>query len=163
MPKFITHERRLSRVNIPLKAFIKDVSRLGRKLGCILIQLPPSFAFNRNRLERLLETVRNKTDVDISCEPRHESWFTINVNEFLIQSGVTRVAADPSRFDEGASPGGDSSFCYFRLHGSPRRYYSNYTKAAIKTVVNNKSQVKTASASGVFMITTQVDSLQPTH
>jgi uncharacterized protein YecE (DUF72 family) len=163
MPKFITHERRLSRVNIPLKAFIKDVSRLGRKLGCILIQLPPSFAFNRNRLERLLETVRNKTDVDISCEPRHESWFTINVNEFLIQSGVTRVAADPSRFDEGASPGGDSSFCDFRLHGSPRRYYSNYTKAAIKTVVNNKSQVKTASASGVFMITTQVDSLQPTH
>jgi uncharacterized protein YecE (DUF72 family) len=36
------------------------------------------------------------------------------------------VAADPARVPAAAEPGGSRAFSYFRLHGSPRIYYSAY-------------------------------------
>jgi uncharacterized protein YecE (DUF72 family) len=39
---------------------------------------------------------------------------------------VSRVAADPARWDTDARPGGDRRLSYFRLHGSPRVYFSDY-------------------------------------
>ncbi len=59
-------------------------------------------------------------------EPRHETWFTPQVEEFLREKRVARVAADPARVPLAAEPGGDDSVVYYRLHGSPRVYYSAY-------------------------------------
>jgi uncharacterized protein YecE (DUF72 family) len=39
---------------------------------------------------------------------------------------VARVAADPARAAGGDTPGGWDGLAYFRLHGSPRVYYSSY-------------------------------------
>jgi uncharacterized protein YecE (DUF72 family) len=39
---------------------------------------------------------------------------------------VARVAADPPRVEGGGEPGGWRGLAYFRLHGSPRMYYSTY-------------------------------------
>jgi uncharacterized protein YecE (DUF72 family) len=39
---------------------------------------------------------------------------------------VARVAADPPRVEGGGEPGGWRGLAYFRLHGSPRTYYSSY-------------------------------------
>jgi uncharacterized protein YecE (DUF72 family) len=36
------------------------------------------------------------------------------------------VAADPPRVEGGSEPGGWRGLAYFRLHGSPRIYYSSY-------------------------------------
>ena len=44
------------------------------------------------------------------------------MNEFE----VARVAADPPRAEGGGEPGGWRGLAYFRLHGSPRVYYSSY-------------------------------------
>src|SRR5450432_1741021 len=44
-PKTITHEARLKCGPKPLAAFLRQVGFLGTKLGPILIQLPPSLAF----------------------------------------------------------------------------------------------------------------------
>jgi uncharacterized protein YecE (DUF72 family) len=38
-----------------------------------------------------------------------------------------RVAADPPRAPGDGIPGGDTRMAYFRLHGSPKIYYSDYT------------------------------------
>jgi uncharacterized protein YecE (DUF72 family) len=41
---------------------------------------------------------------------------------------IARVAADPALAREAAQPSGWPGLVYFRLHGSPRRYYSAYSQ-----------------------------------
>jgi uncharacterized protein YecE (DUF72 family) len=48
--------------------------------------------------------------------------------------GVARVAADPPRAPSDGAPGGDTVFAYWRLHGSPKIYYSDYLPPALKTL-----------------------------
>jgi uncharacterized protein YecE (DUF72 family) len=60
-------------------------------------------------------------------EARHSSWFALEVDDLLREYKVAQVAADPPCVPLAAMPGGHSSLVYFRLHGSPRRYYSSYT------------------------------------
>ena len=44
LPREITHERRLRDSQELLLEFMQDLAPLGRKLACVLIQLPPSFS-----------------------------------------------------------------------------------------------------------------------
>ena len=46
VPKAITHEARLHGVDEALEKFIGEVSHLEHKLGCLLVQLPPSLQFD---------------------------------------------------------------------------------------------------------------------
>jgi uncharacterized protein YecE (DUF72 family) len=45
-----------------------------------------------------------------------------------------RVAADPALSEEAARPGGDETIRYWRWHGSPRMYYSDYADAALRAL-----------------------------
>jgi len=45
LPRSITHEGRLRRAREPLCRFLGEAAGLGDRLGVILVQLPPSFAF----------------------------------------------------------------------------------------------------------------------
>ncbi len=65
----------------------------------------------------------------MAVEPRHASWFTPAADRMLAAQRVVRVAADPPRAPSGMEPGGASDLAYFRLHGSPRVYYSSYDAA----------------------------------
>jgi uncharacterized protein YecE (DUF72 family) len=44
----------------------------------------------------------------------------------LTSHHVARVAADPARHPLAGEPGGWAGLRYWRLHGSPRMYYSAY-------------------------------------
>jgi uncharacterized protein YecE (DUF72 family) len=44
------------------------------------------------------------------------------------------VAADPPRAAGGETPGGWSGLAYYRLHGSPRIYYSDYDSAFLDRI-----------------------------
>ena len=65
------------------------------------------------------------------CEPRHASWFEPEADVLLRESRVARAAADPARHRLAGGPGGWPGIAYWRLHGSPRMYYSAYDAAAI--------------------------------
>ena len=54
------------------------------------------------------------------------SWFTAEADDLLTRYEVARVAADPALLPAAAEPGGCRSVIYYRLHGSPRVYYSPY-------------------------------------
>jgi uncharacterized protein YecE (DUF72 family) len=129
MPKAITHERRLVKVADLLDRFAEETSLLGSKLGPVLIQLPPSFALDARLTRAFLRQVRKRFAGPIACEPRHPTWFATGADELLKKYQVARVAADPARVPDAALPGGSSSLAYFRLHGSPRMYYSDYDAA----------------------------------
>jgi uncharacterized protein YecE (DUF72 family) len=47
---------------------------------------------------------------------------------------IARVAADPARVPSAAEPGGYDRIVYYRLHGSPRVYYSAYSPEVLADV-----------------------------
>ncbi|MBO1908021.1 DUF72 domain-containing protein [Microvirga sp. 3-52] len=131
MPKTITHEGRLRDVDEPLQRFLGEVAGLGSKLGPVLIQLPPSLKFDPADVRSFVERLRASFAGDLVCEPRHASWFTADVDAFLVEHRIARVAADPKPHPSAGTPGGWTGLVYYRLHGSPRMYYSAYSQEVI--------------------------------
>jgi uncharacterized protein YecE (DUF72 family) len=131
LPKTITHERRLADCEGVLDAFVTEAEGLGPKLGCVLVQLPPKLAFDEMVVAAFFGALRERVGAAIACEPRHASWFEENADRALAGLAVARVAADPSRAPGADVPGGWQGLVYYRLHGSPRMYYSVYDDDAL--------------------------------
>lgn len=122
----ITHERRLVDCADPLAAALAEMKALGDRLRILLVQLPPSLAFEPRVAEAFLSALRRLWDRDIALEPRHPSWFEPGPEALLADRRIARVAADPARVPAAAEPGGWSGLAYYRLHGSPAMYRSSY-------------------------------------
>jgi len=140
MPKAVTHECRLVDVESLLDVFARETVALGPKLGPVLIQLPPSFAFDAEVARAFMRQLRKRIAGPIACEPRHATWFETDAAEVLTKYRIARVAADPARVPETAFPAGAGSLAYFRLHGSPRMYYSEYDAAFLERLAQTVLQ-----------------------
>jgi uncharacterized protein YecE (DUF72 family) len=92
----------------------------------VLLQLPPSLAFVAPLVRSFFSALRTRFDGSVVCEPRHPGWFAGPVDELLEEFRIARVAADPARVDAAGRPGGWRGLTYFRLHGSPHVYHSEY-------------------------------------
>lgn len=125
-PRTITHEKRLVGAGPDLAAFRDQLAPLWDKLGPVLVQAPPSLAFDETIAAAFLRDLRHHFDGEVALEPRHPSWFAAAPDRLLADYRVARVAADPARVPEAATPGGWRGFSYWRLHGSPRMYWSAY-------------------------------------
>ncbi len=134
IPKTITHGLRLVDAGELLELFLSAANALDDKLGCLLVQLPPSLQFDSGIAEHFFQDFRSRTTVPIACEPRHPSWFDDTADNLLASLHVSRVAADPARTAPAALPGGSRAIAYYRLHGSPRTYYSAYTDEYIASL-----------------------------
>jgi uncharacterized protein YecE (DUF72 family) len=132
LPKAVTHEARLVGCGALLDRFAGEVGGLGRKLGGVLVQLPPSLACDARTADRFFAMLRRRFVVAIACEPRHASWFEPRVDAIWRRHAIARVAADPARVPEAAVPGGAGQWTYFRWHGSPRMYYDAYDEARLR-------------------------------
>jgi len=129
-PKAITHEARLVGCEALLDSFVTEASQgLGEKLGPLLVQLPPSLAFDADVADAFFAALRRRSRQAIVCEPRHASWFEPEADALLLAHRVARAAADPARHPGAGEPGGWRGLAYWRLHGSPRMYYSSYDEA----------------------------------
>jgi uncharacterized protein YecE (DUF72 family) len=126
MHREITHRRMLIDFREPLIQFLSEVAGLGNKLGPVLVQLPPSLPFDATARD-FLEELRQRFAGSIVCEPRHESWFEPAPEQLLAELRIARAAADPAIAPTAANPGGWEGLKYYRLHGSPRMYYSSYS------------------------------------
>jgi uncharacterized protein YecE (DUF72 family) len=127
IPKTITHELRLAGAESDLDAFLADATALGDRLGCLLVQLPPKLELDVEIAERFFTAVRQRFQGGVAVEPRNASWFGEEAERLLRAHSIARVAADPARVPNAAEPGGWPGLVYFRLHGSPRMYFSPYT------------------------------------
>jgi len=125
-PNEITHRLRLAGASAALNAFLAQATGLGDKLGPVLLQLPPSLAFDPQKVYSFFAALRGRFDGSVVCEPRHPDWFTAHADDLLTEFRISRVAADPPVVGTVAKPGEWNGLLYFRLHGSPRVYYSEY-------------------------------------
>ncbi|AMV38495.1 DUF72 domain-containing protein [Planctomyces sp. SH-PL62] len=126
VPREITHDRRLVGAGEPLDRFLDETAQLGAKRGPLLVQLPPSLAFDRGVAAAFLEALRRRYDGGVAWEPRHRSWFEPEADRLLADHEAARVAADPAVVPRAAEPGGWRGLIYHRLHGSPVMYHSAY-------------------------------------
>lgn len=131
-PQQLTHVQRLKAPMRVLKQFASEVAGLGRKFAVVLVQLPPSLVFDARVADRFFAMVHEQLTASVACEPRHASWFTPEVNTWFKTRRVARVAADPARAEGAGNPGGWRGLTYFRLHGSPKMYWSAYDPAFLR-------------------------------
>ncbi len=131
MPRTITHQARLANCDAMLDRFIAEVTGLGDKLGVLLVQLPPKLAFDEHIAGRFFQNLQARIATPIALEPRNASWFAPDMEAWLTAHRVARVAADPARVDGSQAPGGWNGLVYYRWHGAPKIYYSNYDDAAL--------------------------------
>lgn len=136
VPKAITHEARLRYCGEMLDRFVEEVDGLGDKLGVLLVQVPSNFLFSKRTVGQFFRDLRSRTDIPAVIEPRHASWFTADVDAWLAEVRISRVAADPAPVVHGGMPGGWQGILYHRLHGSPRMYFSPYDATTLSLLKN---------------------------
>jgi len=137
MPRVITHDRKLQDAREPLIAFLAQTDGLAGKRGPILVQLPPSLSFDATVVTPFLNLLRTAYDGPLVCEPRHATWFVPSVAALLDRYRISRVAADPPPVPAAMVPAGWVRLVYFRLHGSPRKYWSRYEEPFIATLATS--------------------------
>jgi uncharacterized protein YecE (DUF72 family) len=131
VPRAITHDARLRGARAPLEQFLLGITGLGTRLGPLLIQLPGSQLFEPRVASTFFGLLRERFDGAVVCEPRHASWFERTAERLLVRQRIGRVAADPAVVPMAAHPGGWEGIVYYRLHGSPRKYWSVYEPARV--------------------------------
>jgi uncharacterized protein YecE (DUF72 family) len=155
--RYITHMLRLKDVQDALANFLASgVLALGRKLGPILWQLPPSMAYKDERIENFLAllphdgraalALARKHDERVdgrswlkaprglrlrhAMEVRHKSFINPDFIAQLRRHRVALVVADTA----GRWPLIEdltADFVYLRLHGDKELYASGYSEAAL--------------------------------
>ncbi|GAC1419517.1 MAG: DUF72 domain-containing protein [Acidobacteriaceae bacterium] len=157
LPKAITHVAKLVIDPAALEPFAAEIAGLGNKLGVILVQLPPSLALDEAcPAAEFFEALRDRLPHPIALEPRHPSWFTPDAEALLREHRIARVATDPPRHPRHPpaslpQPGGWRGLTYYRLHGSPRMYYSAYPAEYLEALARQIAEDPAAADSWVFL------------
>lgn len=138
LPKAITHERGLQGCTGLLEKFLGECGQLGDRLGCLLVQLPPSLAFDAEVAHSFFALLRERYKGGLAIEPRHRSWAA--AQSLLVDFQVAQVAASPSRFGADAQPGGWQGLVYWRLHGEPQIYRSAYGHSYLQRLATQLQQ-----------------------
>lgn len=155
--RYLTHVTRLEDPKIPLANFFSSgLLNLGEKLGPILWQLPPSFRYDRSRLEAFFKLLprdmesaaelarthdsitSHRSSSKVKCdgrirhalEIRHRSFEQKEFISLLRDHDIAVVVADTA----GKWPVIEdvtSDFVYIRLHGDGELYASGYTETAL--------------------------------
>lgn len=148
--RFITHNKKLSDVEIPLANFFASgVLELRSKLGPVLWQVPASMRFDGERIEHFFALLPKTTDSAVrladrhdsrvsepaypsserhrirhAFEFRHESFMTDAMARIARRHGVAIVFSHSSQWPyvEQVTAG----FVYVRLHGPEKLYASRY-------------------------------------
>lgn len=155
--RFITHVKRLRDVEAPLANFLASgLLELGEKLGVLLWQLPPNFAFDAGTIGAFLETLPKDMDAAAAfaarhdqrvdgrdsvaakargplrhaLEIRHDSFWDPAFIDLLREHGVALVCADTVKWPRLMDLTADFAYC--RLHGATELYRSRYEDAAIE-------------------------------
>ena len=126
--RFITHVKRLS-VDAPTIARSYDtVAGLGPKLAAILVQLPPRFRFDRERLHLFCSAIARRRRRH-ALEPRDPSWLTDDALDALRACRLGLCVIDTSHWPTRFAV--TSDLVYVRFHGPGRLYAGSYDEASL--------------------------------
>ena len=144
IPKLISHEMALRGCGPALDGFLDEVSGLGGKLQGLLLQLPPSHRFDMRVASTFFRVLRRRTTLPVACEPRHPSWSAAQATMLFQDVEVSLVTADPAILRAPDLAASNRPWPYWRLHGTPRMYYSDYSEAALNDVARNVGALRSS-------------------
>ncbi len=126
--RFITHRKRLREPEIHIPIFFGRIFHLAPKLGPLLIQLPPNFACDLDRLRAFCDPLPPHR---YTIEFRHESWWTDEVWAYLRSRNIAfclfhLAGRETPRFVT-------ADFVYVRLHGPGAAYQGSYSDDALRS------------------------------
>jgi uncharacterized protein YecE (DUF72 family) len=129
MPREITHEMRLRDCSEKMNAFLEAIEPLRPKLGCVLIQLPPSMKPKQDEhaLKEFLSAL--PTAFRFAVEFRHPGWHLPRIASFLERHRICRVWSDTTPLQDQNMGAFEplpqtADFIYIRLLGDLTTKYS---------------------------------------
>ena len=132
-PKAITHFKQFHDSADMITSFYDTINNgLQEKLGPVLFQCPPRFAYDGERLERIISNL-NPTFNNV-IEFRHVSWWREDVYRTLAEKNITFCGmSHPTLPDDVVE---NTPSVYYRFHGVPDLYRSPYSPEFLQHVVD---------------------------
>jgi len=133
-PRYVTQMKKLI-VDEDSKPFIKDFldnsKNLKEKLGCVLIQMPPSFKCDAERIKKFLKYLfayakKIKYKADFAMEFRNSECFNESVYKILNKYKIAFVISQTSKWPLSETITADT--CYIRFHGPTILFNSSYSE-----------------------------------
>ncbi len=130
MSRFITHIKRLNGCRQEIEDFHHLIEQgLAEKLACVLYQMPPSFGFSQQNLERVLTAVAPSPHHVI--EFRNAGWWNDDVYKALTKHKITMCNVDFPGLEVPFAKTG--KLFYLRMHGNPVLFKSAYSTEEIQS------------------------------
>ena len=159
--KYITHQKRLHDVKEAWETLWALISPLGKKLRCVLFQLPPSFHLNETNLARVTAMrAYLPRDLNVAFEFRDRSWFVEEVYDAMKKAGFCMAGTFIKKRESnnkwlGTMPAGllmpprTANISYIRVHGG-RGYRGALSGAQLEQIRTALSEQATRQAFVMF-------------
>jgi uncharacterized protein YecE (DUF72 family) len=148
VPRSITHFKKFEDTESMINDFYGLLKEgLQEKLACVLFQLPPSLIYSKEKLEKIVNQVDPAFNNVI--EFRHESWWKKNIQTILKKHNISfcGVSFPKISFDDAII---NTPTCYYRFHGVPKLFYSEYDKTFIEKIHNQIVQNKKVERAYIY-------------
>lgn len=134
-----THDCNLEIDEIDLMENLRTISALGEKWGVLLLQFPQSQEFHSDNMKKFYQVIRKVFQGPVALEVRNLTWMSEESLDLIKRFNISKVTADPERcpFDY------ESEIKYYRLHGSPETYKSNYAEDFLNNLYEEMSNATT--------------------
>jgi uncharacterized protein YecE (DUF72 family) len=132
MSRYLTHLKKLHDAENVMRAFFDVFKPLKRRLGPVLVQLPPFLKWNEELAAEFYQVCRKKyAYYEFALEARHSSWLADESIEQMKLNNISLVISHSGAgfpFTETVT----ASFIYLRLHGPAALYASDYPASQLK-------------------------------
>lgn len=136
-PRAITHYKKFNDTTELITSFYDTINQgLQEKLGPVLFQLPPSFTYDDERLDRIINSL-NPSFKNV-LELRHVSWWNNTVYEKLAKHHITFCGMSHPTLPNDVIQ--NTPIVYYRFHGVPVLYRSPYSKDFLEKIINTVRQ-----------------------
>jgi len=147
VPRWITHYRKFEETERMLGDFyglLRD--GLKEKMGAVLFQLPGRFEYSKGKLQKIIAQV-DHSFVNV-IEFRNEGWWRKDVVSALKKNDIGFCGVSFPKLPDDAVI--NTASPYYRFHGVPKLFYSEYSKAFVKKIFEQLQAKKTAKTIYVY-------------
>ncbi|MBS1596716.1 MAG: DUF72 domain-containing protein [Bacteroidetes bacterium] len=147
VPRLITHYKKFNETEELLGDFYLTVRKgLQEKLGPVLFQLPAQMVYEENLLKKIIASA-DKNFLNV-VEFRHESWWRKDVYHKLARKNITFCSVSFPKLPDNVI--NNTPTIYYRYHGVPKLYYSEYEEIVMKRMEMEISKSSTINSVYVF-------------
>jgi uncharacterized protein YecE (DUF72 family) len=133
-PRLITHFKKFNETEGLLRDFYGAIAEgLENKLGPVLFQLPRQLPYSKELLDRIIQSL--DPHFLNAIEFRDPGWWIPEVEHALAENGIIFCGISHPSLPETFMH--NRKDVYYRFHGVPRLYYSEYDPAVMQAFAKN--------------------------